>query len=108
MNKKGKSTPAMIIAILMLVIVLLIAVIVYSFIVKPKFNAYVVNKQLEARDSVLSTVLLQLQQQGYVQITDAQGNKIILVPVSPEQLAQAQAGQQAISDKQTIADKQTK
>ena len=99
MNKKGKSAPARVIAILLIIIVLLIAILLYTFIIKPKFNAYVVNKQVAAKDAVLNTELLQLQQRGYIQISDQEGKFIYLVQISPEQLQQLLANQQTIEQK---------
>jgi multisubunit Na+/H+ antiporter MnhB subunit len=70
-----------IVVVLVLVIVLLLGVILYSFFIKPKVNAYVVSKQTEAQDVVVNYILTQVQQQGFVQINDFRNNQTItLVP----------------------------
>lgn len=80
-NKTGK-----VIGVLILIIVLLLAVVVYTLLIKPQFNAYVIEKQTETAELVLNTLLLQVQQQGYVQITDFETNQtVVLVPYNPEQ-----------------------
>jgi len=78
-NKAGK-----IIAILIIIILILLGFIAYMFLIKPAFNSYVIKKQIEAKDIVLGTLLLQIQQRGYAQITDNQGNIIILVPLQQQ------------------------
>ncbi len=95
MDKKARSTPARVIFVLMIIILILLAIILYTFLIKPSINSYVIKKQTEAKDIVLSTILQQLQTQGYVQITDQNGNAVLLVPVTPEQLAQVQGRQTA-------------
>lgn len=57
----------------------------YAFLIKPGIDGYVVNKQLDAKDIVLSAMLAQIEQQGYTQISDAEGNTIVLIPYVPEQ-----------------------
>ena len=66
-------------------IIVLLGIIAYTFVVQPAISGYVIDKQLEARDIVLGNMLAQIQQQGYVQITDAQGNVITLAPVDSRQ-----------------------
>lgn len=70
--------------ITLLVALVLIVIITYMFLLKPSFNGYVIKKQVEARDITLLTILNQIQQQGYAQITF--GNQtLVLVPYNPEQ-----------------------
>ncbi len=73
-----------IISVLLVIIVLLVGFILYSFLIKPQINGYVVEKQIEAQDMVFLGILSQVQQNGYVQI--AYGNQsLILVPYVPPQ-----------------------
>lgn len=67
------------------VILVLVAIMMYAFLIKPGIDGYVVNKQLDAKDIVLSAMLAQIEQQGYTQISDAEGNTIVLIPYVPEQ-----------------------
>jgi uncharacterized protein (UPF0333 family) len=75
-NRTGK-----IIVILVLVIIILLGILAYFFVIKPSINGYVIKTQNEAKDVVLSSILYQIQQQGFVTITDQAGNSIILAPV---------------------------
>jgi len=71
------------VSVLMIIILLIIASILLSvFVLKPQFNAYVVQKQIQASDATINALLLQIQQQGYttIQVGDQQ---IILAPVQP-------------------------
>lgn len=87
-NKQG-----LVMGILILVIVILLAVIAYAFWLSPTINGYIVEKQIEAKDIILSTIIQQVQQQGYTQITDKSGNALILVLAQPK-------GQQAAAQPQ--------
>jgi hypothetical protein len=88
MRGERKSRFGAIIVTLILIILVLISFIGYIFVLKPSMNGYVVNKQIQAKnqakDEVLNTILYQIQQQGYTQISDVQGNTIILVPYNPQ------------------------
>ena len=103
---KIKRTNLIIVA-LVLIILILIIIILYSFVIKPSINGYLVKKQVEAKDAVLKTILLQIQQQGFTQISDSQ-TSIYLIPISQEDLQtlltnqQAQRNQQAIQQKQEM------
>ena len=69
--------------------VILFILLAYFFFVKPKFQGYVVDKQMEAKDLTLIAIANQINQQGYAQIS--YGNQsLILVPYNPNQ---AQTGQ---------------
>ena len=71
--------------ILTLVIVLvLIIVVAYVLFIKPAFNGYVIQKQIEAKDITLINIISQIQQQGFAQITF--GNQtLFLFPGNPNQ-----------------------
>ena len=78
-----------IIAVLILVIILLLGVISYTFVFKPAINGYIIQKQGEAIDQVLTIILTQVQQQGFTQLTDRNLNQsFILVPYVPQQQGQ--------------------
>jgi hypothetical protein len=67
-----------------IVIILLAVALVYAFALKPAFNGYVVEKQVEAQDIVLNALLSQLYQNGYIQIPI--GDEVLtLVPYQPQQ-----------------------
>lgn len=67
MGNSGKNKNRLV-AVMAFVIVIMAAVLVYSFALEPTFNGYVVSKQIEAQDIVLSSLISQIQQNGYVQI----------------------------------------
>lgn len=70
------------ISILILVIVVLGGIVVYSFLVKPAYTGYVVDKQVEGVNLCVTNLLTQLQQNGFIQIPI--GNQsLILVPYTP-------------------------
>lgn len=94
----------LIIAILVLIILILIVIILYSFVIKPSINGYLVKKQVEAKDAVLKTILLQIQQQGFTQISDNQGT-LYLIPISQEDLQTLLTNQQAQRNQQAIQQK---
>ena len=106
-EKTQRKRTNLIIAILVLIILILIVIILYSFVIKPSINGYFVKKQVEAKAAVLKTILLQIQQQGFTQISDNQGT-LYLIPISQEDLQilltnqQAQKNQQAIQQKQEM------
>ncbi|MEK6841626.1 MAG: hypothetical protein AABX91_00545 [Nanoarchaeota archaeon] len=77
------------IVILVLIIVVLAGVVAFTFLIKPKVTGYIVEKQTEGVQIAVNAILLQLQQQGFVQIPV--GNQtLILVPYQqPEQVQQA-------------------
>ena len=80
---------ALLVGFLTLVILILVTVVVFSFWVKPAFNGYVVKKQVEAQNLILSNIVLQVQQNGIVQIPV--GNQtLLLAPFNPQQAQQVQ------------------
>ena len=84
MTSEKPSRVGLVIVILLLIIVVLFGVIAYSFWIKPSIDGYIVQKQVEAKDIVLAAILAQLQQQGYVQISDKDGKSIVLVPAQQQ------------------------
>ena len=84
-NKKSKKK---IIILLTSVVIILALVLLFLFVVKPSLEDYIQKKQIEAKDIVLNLILLQIQEQGYVQISDTTGNSLILVPLTQEQIDQ--------------------
>lgn len=76
----------MTIRILAVVIVILVLALVYVLAIRPAVSGFVVNKQVDAytqgQTDFLNAMLVQLQQNGYTQITV--GNQsIVLVPYNP-------------------------
>ncbi len=85
MRNSCKGNSNKLIAFMAVIIIVLAAVLVYSFALKPVFNGYVIDKQLEAQDIVLNAIMSQLQQNGYVQIPVGDEEVLTLVPYQPEQ-----------------------
>jgi type II secretory pathway pseudopilin PulG len=73
------------IVILIVIILLLAGFLLYILVIQPKFNGYVVEKQVDAQRQVISALIQSVNQNGFVQITDASGNTIVLVPAQPTQ-----------------------
>jgi len=78
MNIQGK-----IIIALIFVVVVLLGFILYTFALKPSLNGYVVSKQVEAQNILVSALVQQLQQYGYVQIPVGE-EVLTLIPYVPE------------------------
>mgnify|MGYP001574543115 CR=1 FL=1 len=80
-----------IVVVLIVIILILLGIIAYFFAIKPAIDSYVVKKQGEAVEGVLTIMLLQVQQQGFTQINNRQFNQsLILVPYVPQQQSQEQ------------------
>ncbi|GBE19502.1 hypothetical protein BMS3Abin17_00225 [archaeon BMS3Abin17] len=78
-----------IILILILIIILLLAILVYSLMIKPAFDRYILKKQAEAQKVILNNMLLQLEQSGYIELY--KGNEsFLLVKYEPLQVQQLQ------------------
>jgi len=86
------------ITVLVLVIVILLAAVLYAFVIKPAISGYTVQKQTEGVQIAVNSILVQIQQNGFVQIPyGPSGNQtLILVPYTQpstettEQTTQAQ------------------
>lgn len=76
-KKQNKSRIAII--SLIVIVLILIGIMAWSFGVKPAINGFVIDKQLEARDIVIQTIINQVRGQGYVQMQDADGQAMTLV-----------------------------
>lgn len=87
--------------ILTLVIIVLGLFVSYSFFVKPRFNGYVTDKQIEAQVILVEGIISQINEKGYVQIFDDAGNSIVLVPYQ-----QPQGQQRVQTDSQNISNEQ--
>ncbi|OYT36476.1 hypothetical protein B6U91_01165 [Candidatus Pacearchaeota archaeon ex4484_71] len=75
-NKDKKSVAIWILSIL---VILLVLTMVFFFVVKPKINKYVFNKQIEAQSYVFADMINQLQNKGFYQVQI--GNQtLVLVP----------------------------
>ncbi len=79
--KKGKIKYTKFTIVLIIIVLILISFILFNFVIKSKIDNYILNKQLEAKDATLNSILMQINQRGYAQITDTQGNVINLAPV---------------------------
>ena len=73
------KSPIKIVLIIAIALVLIAGVLIY-FVGRPMFNEYVEQKQIEVKDYVLSYLIENVKANGYVEITDIEGNKLVLVP----------------------------
>lgn len=74
----------LLIGFLVLVIVILVAVVVFSFWIKPTFDGYVVQKQVDAQALVYQDIINQVQQNGFFQMR-AGNQTLLLAPFNPQQ-----------------------
>ena len=80
----GRGNKSRVMIILIAVISVLILFNIYAFVIKPMFQNHVVEMQIQAQAQVLDTILLNVQQNGFVQIP--LGNEsLILVPYVPQE-----------------------
>ncbi len=77
---KEKNPYRMLFILTFLVLVVLVIVVVYAFFVKPTIQGYVVNKQIEAQQILVSNIIQQIQQTGAVRIPLGGNESVILVP----------------------------
>ena len=81
-EKRNRS--GVVILVLLIIIILLLGILAYIFLIYPKFNGYIINKQIEAQNILVTNMLYQLQQQGFVQL--GVGNQtVVLIPYNPNQ-----------------------
>lgn len=90
----AKNRIGILIVVLVGIIVVLLAVVVYTLLLKPTFNSYVVSKQIETynqgvRDTV-AYIFSDINQNSYTQIT-LDNQTLFLAPV---QVQQSQEGGQ--------------
>lgn len=82
-NKVREKNPYRTLFILtFLVLLVLVIVVVYAFLIKPTIQGYVVNKQIEASDIIIGTIVSQIQQQGYVQLS-YKNESMVLIQYTP-------------------------
>lgn len=91
MKNSGMNTQGKIIVALILVVVVLLGFVLYMFALKPQINGYVVNKQVEAQTILLSNLIAQIQQYGYVQIPVGEDQVLTLVPYTEPTQEQQQS-----------------
>lgn len=69
--------------VLVAVIVVLALLVLYAFAIRPAVSGYTINAQNEGINYALSSIVSQVQQNGYAQIPV--GNQtLVLVPYSPQ------------------------
>lgn len=78
------------ITILVLVIVILAGVLIFTFMVRPAFNGYIVDKQVEAQNILLTNIVAQATQNGFVQIPIDGNQTLFLAPFNPQASATPQ------------------
>jgi hypothetical protein len=72
------------ITVLIAVIVILAAIIVYAFVISPSVTGYTVDRQREGIEFAISSIIAQIQQNGFAQISV--GNETLyLRPFNPQQ-----------------------
>ena len=82
------------ITILVVLVVALAAFVLYSFVIQPTIDGYVVEKQTEGVQIAVTTILTQIQQNGFVQIPLADNQVLTLIP--PAMCSQIQGAPQPV------------
>ena len=72
-------------AIMLGIIVLLSLALLYLLLIGPSIQGYVVNRQIEAQDLVISVIVQTVNQQGYVVLNTEQGQMILVPYQEPQQ-----------------------
>jgi len=79
-----KSKHKKLVWILAIIIIILIGVISYSSLLKPSFDNYIQQKQIDAynlgQSDLIIAIVNQIQQKGAVQIPVGNNQSIVLVP----------------------------
>lgn len=97
-DKKDKKS--LTIKIMAIVIAVLVLFVIFTFVVRPQMLKYNDDRRLEGVDYAVSSILLQIQSQGYAQLSISENQSVILTYVTPEELQfltqvrQQQAAQQ--------------
>jgi len=73
------------ITFLVLIIVVLAGILIYTFVIVPSLTGYVVGKQNEGVQIAINSILLQVQQNGFVQIPVGENQTLFLAPFNPKQ-----------------------
>ena len=90
-----ENRTGLLVGFLVLVIVVLLGFVLFAFWVKPTFDGYVVEKQVDAQTFVYQDILNQVQQNGFFQMNV--GNQtLLLAPFNPQGQQPAQQVQQPI------------
>ena len=86
-NKKSKMNLTM--KILVGVIILLVLFIAFFFLIRPGYNNFVVQKQIEGYNlgvtDIYTNMLTQIQTSGAYQVPISENQTLILVPYNPNQ-----------------------
>jgi hypothetical protein len=80
MVKESKNK--MVIFFMGMVILILLIIIFFQFVFIPKFNEYVLKKQIEAQNLLLAGIVNQISLQGYVDIPLNESDSLVLIPYS--------------------------
>jgi len=74
------------ILILVGIIIILVGIILFFLVAKPQFEEYIIQKQIEAQQIVVTTMINSLSERGFITIIDAEENQIVLVPMQQEEI----------------------
>lgn len=72
-------------AIMLGIIIVLSLALLYLLLIGPSIQGYVVNRQIEAQDLVISVIVQTVNQQGYVVLNTEQGQMILVPYKEPQQ-----------------------
>lgn len=84
---KEKNTYRTLFILTLLILSVLIVIVIYILAIKPTIQGYVVQKQIEASNYtsnyIIGTIVNQVQQKGYIQLTYA-NQSVILIQYNPQ------------------------
>lgn len=78
--KQDKNS--VVIRVLVLLVIVLSIMVAYAFVINPILTGYVIEKQVEAQNIILNQIILQIQQNGFVEFPVG-NDSLILVPYQP-------------------------
>lgn len=86
--KENKGSHKSLIVILSIVVIITILALLYIYVAKPRFDAYVqdikTKAELDTKDMVLLSIIQQIKEKGYAQITSGNQTLVVLIPYNPQ------------------------
>lgn len=74
-------------AIAVLIIVVLVLILGYVLFIGPKVQGYVIKKETQAQQNIVSAIIQVVDQQGYVSLTDGNASVVLVKYIPQDQQA---------------------
>ena len=95
-KKEGKMKDKKFAVALLFIVVLAIALL-YVLVVAPRFQGYVVNKQVDAQKVLITSMMDAANQKGYITLSDGESTIVLINQKVLEQQAAQQAEGQEVT-----------